>query len=78
VEGVTGFLAETDEDLSERLERLIGQPELRQAMGKAAIAHGRKFDWNTIARSWQDAFEQVVAKRQRHRAVETAESVIRG
>jgi glycosyltransferase involved in cell wall biosynthesis len=79
VDGVTGFLAETDEDLSERLERLIVQPGLRQAMGKAAVAHVTKFDWNTIVRCWQDAFEQVVAKRRRrHRAVGAAESAIRG
>jgi glycosyltransferase involved in cell wall biosynthesis len=66
VNGTTGFLAETDSELAEKLDLLIHQPELRQAMGAAAIAHARKFDWDVIAGQWQDAFERAVATRRKH------------
>jgi len=66
VDGTTGFLAESDAELSERLDLLIRQPELRRAMGEAAIAHAQKFDWDVIARQWQEAIEQAVARRRNH------------
>ncbi len=66
VEGTTGFLANTDDELSEKLDVLIRQPELRRTMAKAAAVHAQKFDWDVIARNWQDAFEEAVAKRRKH------------
>jgi len=66
VGGTTGFLADTDAELSERLDLLIRQPELRRTMGAAAIAHAKNFDWDAIAKQWQEAFEQAVARRQKH------------
>jgi len=68
VDGTTGFLASTDDELSLRLDQLIAQRELRIAMGEAATGHMRKFDWDPISKIWQDAFEQVVARRRNHRA----------
>jgi len=65
VSGTTGFLVDSDSDLSVKLDELIRNPDLRRAMGTAAAAHARQFDWDIIARKWQDAFEQVVAKRQK-------------
>src|SRR5215475_7491395 len=44
----TGFLAENDSELESSLERLLTNAELRESMGKAAIEHARKFDWNEI------------------------------
>lgn len=66
VHGATGFLVDTDSELAEKLDLLIRHPELRRAMGEAAVAHARKFDWDTIAGQWQDAFERVVAMRRKH------------
>jgi glycosyltransferase involved in cell wall biosynthesis len=66
VNGETGFLVDTDTGLAEKLDLLIRQPELRHAMGRAAIRHAKKFDWDVIAKQWQDAFEQAVAGRQNH------------
>jgi glycosyltransferase involved in cell wall biosynthesis len=63
VYGTTGFLAGNDEELSEKLDELILNSELRGAMGNAAVAHAKRFDWDIIARKWQDAFERVVAER---------------
>jgi glycosyltransferase involved in cell wall biosynthesis len=64
VEGVTGFLAANDEELSARLAQLIHNPGLRSQMSQAANMHARKFDWDSIAGQWQDEFLRVAAKRQ--------------
>jgi glycosyltransferase involved in cell wall biosynthesis len=66
VDGSTGFLVESDAELAERLDLLIRQPELRRAMGDAAVAHAQKFDWDVIAMQWQEAFERAVARRREH------------
>ena len=66
VNGATGFLVNTDDELSEKLEQLIHQPELRRSMSETAVAHAQKYDWDVIAREWMDAFEQAVATRRKH------------
>ena len=66
VDGATGFLVDADSELSVKLGELVHQPELRLKMGKAAATHSEKFDWDIIARQWQEAFEQVVEKRRKH------------
>ena len=66
VDGVTGFLVENDDELGEKLDLLIRNPELRREMGEAATDHAKRFDWGLIARQWQDAFEQVIARRRKH------------
>ena len=66
VNGTTGFLATNDDELAEKLDLLIREPQLRRSMGQAAAAHAQKFDWDVIARKWQQVFEEAVAKRRRH------------
>ena len=66
VNGTTGFLVEGDDELGEKLSLLIREPELRRSMGKAAAEHANRFDWDVIAKQWQDVFERVVAKRRKH------------
>lgn len=61
----TGFLANSDADLSLGLEFLIRHADIRRRMREAAIAHSRQFDWDGIAQQWQDAFEKVVNLRRR-------------
>ncbi len=63
VNGTTGFLVDTDDELSSKLDELILNSELRRSMGEAAAKHAGQFDWDIIARKWEEAFEQVVAKR---------------
>jgi glycosyltransferase involved in cell wall biosynthesis len=63
VDGVTGFLASTDDELGEKLDLLIRKPELRLAMSHAAIVHAQKFDWDVIAGKWLDTFEKAVSRR---------------
>jgi glycosyltransferase involved in cell wall biosynthesis len=62
IDGKTGYLVESDEDLSRKLDRLIGKPEDRISMGKAAAIHSQNFDWDQITAQWQEAFEQAAAK----------------
>jgi glycosyltransferase involved in cell wall biosynthesis len=64
--GTTGFLVDNDDVLMEKLDLLIRDPQLRISMGAAAVAHARKFDWDVIARKWQQAFEEAAAKRRKH------------
>jgi len=66
VNGTTGFLVDNDDELAEKLDLLIREPQLRQSMGEAAVAHAQRFDWDVIARKWQQAFEEAVAMRRKH------------
>ena len=63
VDGVTGVLARKDIELGEKLAVLLSNPPLRTSMSEAAVAHLRKFDWDAIARQWQDVFELAIARR---------------
>lgn len=66
VDGTTGFLAERDEEMGEKLDVLIRQSELRRSMSEAAIRHAAKFDWDVIAAKWLDILETAVAKRRKN------------
>ncbi|MGH9497287.1 MAG: glycosyltransferase family 4 protein [Candidatus Sulfotelmatobacter sp.] len=63
VDGLTGFLAHNDSELSEKLALMLSQADLRLAMGKAAVNHAQRFDWDSIAHQWQTVFEQAVLAR---------------
>jgi glycosyltransferase involved in cell wall biosynthesis len=62
----TGFLAQSDEDLEEKLDLLLTSPDVRRSMAEAAIVHARNFDWDEITRRWQAVFEKLVARQRRH------------
>jgi glycosyltransferase involved in cell wall biosynthesis len=59
----TGFLAENDQELEEKLDRLLKLPDLRESMSHAAIAHAAEFDWDRVTSQWQNAFELALARR---------------
>jgi glycosyltransferase involved in cell wall biosynthesis len=63
VHGRTGYLAESHEEMGNRLAELLTKPDLRCSISAAAIEHAARFDWDDIARQWQDVFEGVVARR---------------
>jgi glycosyltransferase involved in cell wall biosynthesis len=62
--GETGFLAESDADLTQKLDVLLRNSALRQSMASAALRHSRKFDWDRISEQWAGVFREVVAERQ--------------
>ena len=62
--GETGFLVESDEQLTQALSVLLRDSPMRQSMGLAAARHSRKFNWDQIAEQWTGVFEGAVAQRQ--------------
>jgi len=46
VNGETGYLAKSDDELSEKLSLLLDTPALRLRMSAAAARHALQFDWD--------------------------------
>lgn len=65
IDGVTGLLASSDDQMGEALERLMLDQDLTAQMSLAAIQHAAKFDWDRITEQWQELFELAVV---RHKA----------
>jgi glycosyltransferase involved in cell wall biosynthesis len=63
VDGVTGLLASSDDEMSEALGRLMREPGLRTQMSLAAIKHAEQFDWDRITEQWQEIMERAVLNR---------------
>ncbi len=63
VNGRTGFLIQSDAELSARLDQLAGDAALRRSFARAAIQHARQFDWDKIAGQWAAVFERAWQKR---------------
>jgi glycosyltransferase involved in cell wall biosynthesis len=62
-EGVTGYLVppRAPEDLAERLEQLLRQPELRRRMGQAArLWVQREYSWPMVARRLDAVYSDVL------------------
>lgn len=59
VNGQTGFLVSGEDELAEKLDRLLKDASLRATMSKASIEHASKFDWDRAAAGWARAFEDV-------------------
>ena len=64
--GETGFLAESDADLTRWLGVLLRDSALRQSMASSAVRHSEKFDWDRIAQQWIEVFREVVAERHKN------------
>jgi len=62
-DGETGFLVGSDVELSQRLDLLLANHELRQRMAEAAVQLARRFDWDSISAKWAELFCQIVAAR---------------
>jgi glycosyltransferase involved in cell wall biosynthesis len=64
LDGITGLLVDSNEQLSEALSRLLGEPGLRNQMSGAAVKHAAKFDWKSITLQWQEIMERAISNRQ--------------
>lgn len=62
VNGKTGFLVESDEELADRLDLLLGNAELRRSMSEGAVCHARNFEWDRIVEQWTDVFQEVASE----------------
>ncbi len=65
VHGETGFLAESDAELTQYLEVLLRDSAFRQSMASAAARHSGNFDWDRIAEQWIGVFRDVAESQQR-------------
>lgn len=67
VDGLSGLLGDSDDDLSAALERLMCDAELRTRMSAAAVKHAAKFEWDDIAKQWGAIMEKAMVERANHR-----------
>ncbi len=57
VDGVTGYQVKTFDEMLARTETLIQNRALRLQMGAAATLHAQQFDWDKIARKWEETLD---------------------
>ncbi len=67
VNGETGYLVESDSELSQKLAWLLSDRDLRLKMSAAAARHALQFDWDKIAQDWETVFVEAAAKRRKKR-----------
>jgi glycosyltransferase involved in cell wall biosynthesis/O-antigen/teichoic acid export membrane protein len=73
IDGETGILAQTPQELAERVAALVGDPAERERMGAAAEARARTFTWERTAAETLATLEAVrAAHRPRLRAAVAA------
>lgn len=68
IQGVTGYLADSDEEIFSTLQRLISSPDLRRQLGLAGRLHSQRYDWDLITRQWEDAFEAAGSRQELRKA----------
>ncbi len=56
IHGETGFAVNSDEELFVRLEQLLTDEVLRKRLGVCGRKHSLGFDWDIIARQWEQVF----------------------
>jgi glycosyltransferase involved in cell wall biosynthesis len=66
VDGQTGYLGGSDDELLDHLGALIARPELRRDMGRASRVHSERFDWDPITRQWEEIFVRLAESRVGH------------
>jgi glycosyltransferase involved in cell wall biosynthesis len=62
VDGVTGLLADTPEDLYRQLARVLGDPELRDRLGAAARTRAARFTWPAAAEAFAEVLDEATAR----------------
>jgi glycosyltransferase involved in cell wall biosynthesis len=62
VNGETGYLVESESDLSHKLGLLLADQDLRLKMSAAAARHALQFDWDKVARDWESVFVEAASK----------------
>lgn len=61
IDGQTGYLGGSDDELLDRLGDLLARSELRQDMGRASRALSERFDWDPITHQWEEIFLRVLS-----------------
>ncbi len=63
INGKTGFIVDSVDEMYEKLDLLISDRELREKMGNAGSEYVKKFDWNVIAKKWEEIFINAIEKK---------------
>ena len=63
VDGETGYLVRSDDDLFARLRELLAHPEQRRKLGEAGRKHSLLFDWDRITRHWEEIFLNLMSQK---------------
>jgi glycosyltransferase involved in cell wall biosynthesis len=59
MDGKTGFLVATDDELMTRLSQLLINPDLRRTLGQVGRSHMANFSWDSITRQWETIFTRL-------------------
>jgi glycosyltransferase involved in cell wall biosynthesis len=68
VNGQTGYLVGSDDELFARLRELLTRPELCRKLGEAGRKHSELFDWGPITRRWEEVFLALMSRKMAARA----------
>lgn len=65
IDGQTGYLVGSDDELYARLGDLLNNSELRDRLGAAGRLHSKAFDWDLVTRRWEEIFLDLVSRKAR-------------
>jgi glycosyltransferase involved in cell wall biosynthesis len=65
VHGETGYLVKSENELSDKLNMLLTDHDLRLKMSAAAARHAVQFDWDKVTRDWEGVFVEAAGKRRK-------------
>jgi glycosyltransferase involved in cell wall biosynthesis len=60
IQGVSGFIVKSKDEMEEKLEVLCTNKELRNYLGNNAVRQAKKFDWDKIAKQWDSVIRSIV------------------
>jgi glycosyltransferase involved in cell wall biosynthesis len=61
IDGQTGYLVSSNDELFARLADLLNSLDLRRNLGAAGRKHIERFDWDHVASCWQEIFISLVS-----------------
>jgi glycosyltransferase involved in cell wall biosynthesis len=64
INGETGYLVKSENEISEKLALLLSDRDLRHGMSAKAIRHAAQFNWDAITRDWEKVFEETLRRRE--------------
>jgi glycosyltransferase involved in cell wall biosynthesis len=63
IDGETGFLTASEDEIMMRLGQLLTNSELRRRLGKAGRSHMARFSWDVITCQWETIFTRLATSR---------------
>ncbi len=61
IDGKTGFIVSTEDEMIEKLDLLIKNTNLREKMSKESIKRAKEFDWKKIVKKWEEIIINLVS-----------------